>query len=285
MPKKNRPPLFQTLERRAFLSCLMLLLGLIFYHNQNRASPQAEIQILTGLVKPPNQGLAQQASFSSSPKKRPAPWVANPSQIAPCPLDINLADSLSLRQIGFSVPATLSILKYRAKGGYFRNLEQLQKNKAIEEGLLDIIGSCLEFKPKAGPLVDLQTASAEELDALPCIGPKTALRIVEYRQALGGFTHAEQIKELYGFRDSTWLCVQHRLSCSPLKLRKLPLNQAEAWELMQHPYLKPLQAKAIVEYRQAHGGRIKTLEELQVIIELDDSLQTFKRIIPYASLD
>jgi competence protein ComEA len=52
----------------------------------------------------------------------------------------------------------------------------------------------------AGP-VNLNTATADELDALPGVGPVLARRIVEWRQAHGGFTSAEQLGEVGGVGD------------------------------------------------------------------------------------
>ncbi|MGI5168394.1 helix-hairpin-helix domain-containing protein [Spirillospora sp. CA-253888] len=50
----------------------------------------------------------------------------------------------------------------------------------------------------AGTPVDLNTATAEELDALPGVGPVLAQRIVEYRTQHGGFRSAEQLQEVTG---------------------------------------------------------------------------------------
>lgn len=51
--------------------------------------------------------------------------------------------------------------------------------------------------PPAG-LLDLNRASAEELDALPGIGPVLARRIVEQRQRIGGFRAAEDLRSVRG---------------------------------------------------------------------------------------
>jgi len=49
--------------------------------------------------------------------------------------------------------------------------------------------------------VKITTATAEELDTLPGIGPAIAQRIIEYRQANGTFQSIEEIKNVSGIGD------------------------------------------------------------------------------------
>lgn len=51
-----------------------------------------------------------------------------------------------------------------------------------------------------GPL-DLNTATASQLDGLPGIGPVTAERIVEWRNRHGRFTRVEQLREIEGIGE------------------------------------------------------------------------------------
>ncbi|OBI50928.1 ComEA family DNA-binding protein [Mycobacterium sp. E796] len=53
-------------------------------------------------------------------------------------------------------------------------------------------------KPKAGEALDLNTATQEQLDALPGVGPVTAAAIVAWRQANGKFTSVDQLADVDG---------------------------------------------------------------------------------------
>lgn len=52
--------------------------------------------------------------------------------------------------------------------------------------------------PPVSQMVDINTASAEQLEQLPGIGPTTANKIIEYRMANGPFTKAEDLLKVAG---------------------------------------------------------------------------------------
>jgi competence protein ComEA len=53
-------------------------------------------------------------------------------------------------------------------------------------------------------LVNINTASADDLSALPGIGPTIAQRIVDYRTAHGPFSHIEDIMNVAGIGPATF---------------------------------------------------------------------------------
>jgi competence protein ComEA len=57
--------------------------------------------------------------------------------------------------------------------------------------------------PSADSRLDLNTATAAQLELLPRIGPALARRIVEFRDARGPFTSIDQLDEVQGIGPRT----------------------------------------------------------------------------------
>ncbi len=57
----------------------------------------------------------------------------------------------------------------------------------------------------AQPAVNLNTASAAQLEELPGIGRATAERILEYRQKSGGFKKIEELMNVRGIGEKSFL--------------------------------------------------------------------------------
>ncbi len=71
--------------------------------------------------------------------------------------------------------------------------------------------------PAAGPTVtegkiNINTASAEELTALPGIGPSYAQRIVEHREKNGPFKKVEDLLNVRGIGEKTFEKIRDRLT-------------------------------------------------------------------------
>lgn len=68
----------------------------------------------------------------------------------------------------------------------------------------------------AAPL-NLNTATAVELESLPGIGAQTAARIVEYRQKNGPFKKIEEVMNVRGVGEKSFLRIKDRLTVAAPK--------------------------------------------------------------------
>lgn len=71
---------------------------------------------------------------------------------------------------------------------------------------------------KAAPApVNINTANAAELESLPGIGAATAARIIEYRQKNGAFKKIEDLMNVRGIGEKTFLSLKPLLLVTPPK--------------------------------------------------------------------
>ena len=69
----------------------------------------------------------------------------------------------------------------------------------------------------AGAVVNLNTASAAQLESLPGIGARTAARIVEYRQKNGAFKKVEELMNVKGIGEKSFLKLKSRITVAAPK--------------------------------------------------------------------
>ena len=72
----------------------------------------------------------------------------------------------------------------------------------------------------SGP-VNLNTATAAQLEALPGIGARTAALIVEYRQKNGGFKKIEELMNVRGVGEKSFLKLKPLITVTPPKVDRV----------------------------------------------------------------
>jgi competence ComEA-like helix-hairpin-helix protein len=128
--------------------------------------------------------------------------------------------------------------------------------------------------------LDLNTATLEELIALPGLGAYSAQKIISYRERLGGFQTIDQLNEVKGLypdflsKIGPFLTVQTPLT-------GIRLNEVTLERLKQHPYLTWNQANSIIKLRQQRG-LFTSIDQIKISVLIDN--QTFEKLKPYLSL-
>jgi competence ComEA-like helix-hairpin-helix protein len=202
--------------------------------------------------------------------------------------DPNTVDSVTLLHLGFKPWQAKNMLKYRAKGGRYRQKEDMKKlygmtdsmyialepyiciqqdSIAVDSAQVDTIH--LDSLPKwrsikKDTILNLRTADTTELKLIRGIGSYRAKMIVRYREQLGGYARVEQILEARGMDKVVADSILPHFYIDSVVLNKMPVNKIRPEVLHRHPYLSFEQAKAIYEYRRRHI-RIKSAEELKKI--------------------
>lgn len=217
------------------------------------------------------------------------------------PFDPNRADSSDFISLGLPSWMVRNILRYRAKGGKFRQPEDFRKIYGLKEQdyrrLLpyiyvevpgrvpakkspSLLRDTLKF-PKAekyaeGTVVELNSADTSALKKIPGIGPFTARRIVAYRRRLGGYCSVRQLEDISLDSDSLgrWFSTDTAL------IRKIAINSASIHQLRRHPYINFYQARAFIEFRRRKGA-IRHLKSFRLYEEFPEG--SLQRLLPYIS--
>jgi len=214
----------------------------------------------------------------------------------------NNADSLTFLKIGVPFWLTSRIIKFRNKGGRFKEKTDLQKIYGFPTDLYaklepyiildsqqtkqDIGEKILSEKPikkqNELPKFDLNTATTTDLEKIRGIGSATAQKIINFREKLGGFATWEIVQMTYGIKPEQIDSLKKYAYLDINSVKKIPLNTISADSLAKFPLISKRQAQAIVNYRSQHGNYQKPEDLLKTKV-LPDSLVNF--LAPYWLLE
>jgi competence protein ComEA len=208
--------------------------------------------------------------------------------------DPNKASVETLKSLGLTEKQSGTIKNYRDKGGRFRQPSDISRIYGVDKDLsdrlvpfiiiekeketvLDPVNSSLQ-----SPVIDLNKCDSILLERLPGIGPVLSVRIIKYRNLLGGFVSPVQLKEVYGLTGETYNRIADRVFADSSAVKYIYINSAGYKELIKHPYFERYDVQAILKFRELNG-RIESLTELTDNKIL--TLEKARRIRPYLSFE
>lgn len=212
------------------------------------------------------------------------------------PFDPNVADSRDWQTLGLSVKQAASILKYVNKGGKFRKAEDLKKMYVIDPAMYNRLLPYVriaEMNDKAGKnnftrntevipqslkIIEVNQADSTALDEIKGIGPVFAIRILKYRERIGGFYKKEQLMEVFGLDSVMYREVMGQIAVNAAAIKRINVNTAQFEDFKNHPYIRYKQVNALIQYRKQHGnyGNIADLSKVAIL-----NAETIARLAPY----
>ena len=163
-----------------------------------------------------------------------------------------------LCRLGFSVKQAQSIENYRRKGGRFRRKTDFARSFVVSDSIYRRLEPYIDI-----PLTDLNEADSAAFDALPGIGGWFASKIIEHRNALGGFSYKEQLMDIYRFDEEKYKALEDLVTINPQNVRPYPLWTLPADSLRLHPYISNYEtARSIILFRDNSPKSSWTVTEL-----------------------
>ena len=130
---------------------------------------------------------------------------------------------------------------------------------------------------KKDTILNLNHCDTAQLQLLRGIGRYTAIRIVQYREQLGGYYSPAQLTDDYFSKVHLDTLLAH-FTADTSDVQTIDVNTCPLDRLQRHPYLRYNQAKAIYTLRR-RNIRLRTLDDLHSLPELSD--KDLQRLAPY----
>ncbi|MEO0506181.1 MAG: helix-hairpin-helix domain-containing protein [Bacteroidota bacterium] len=197
------------------------------------------------------------------------------------PFNPNYLSDFKAYTLGISPEEIDRLFAYRKTGKYIQSAAQFQEVTQVSDSLLTELQPYFKFKQanfdqqktiytqefpskKEVRVKDLNSATAMELKAVYGIGEKLSVRIVKFRDRLGGFLANEQLYDVYGLDSITVEKTLKRFQVIKVpRIEKINVLSASVEELASLVYIRRNVAENIVIYRETQG--IESLEDLKAV--------------------
>jgi len=240
---------FSKMQRRGVIVLcviIVILIALPYFFSPEFKKPfvnQELQQQLLAMQKGEDEKENQPSAIDQPQQDEPFANVSSGNTgLHPFGFDPNKLDEAGFTQMGLSSAVIQNIIRYRSKGGRFKEANDFRKISGLQKSDADILVPYIniettkqqtqvdntvpindEYVEDAKPVLkklDINTATVEELKELPGIGDVLSKRIVKFRNAVNGFKSLEDIKKTYGLSDSVYQVILPYLTISDIAPEK-----------------------------------------------------------------
>lgn len=218
-------------------------------------------------------------------------------QLTPFTFDPNTITPEQWQQIGLSPKQIKTLMNYRSKGGKYYKKDDFKKMYCISEKEYAVLEPYIEIKisqntnqaydvhkkeAKTIALVEINSASADELMAINGIGPYFADKIISYKISLGGYYKISQLLDIPKMDSTKFSGISSFLDVNPEAIRKIDVNTATFEDLKKHPYIGYNISLSLVNYRTKHG-KFKQLSDIKQSALISEKV--YEKISHYLRVD
>jgi len=203
------------------------------------------------------------------------------------PFNPNFITDFKGYKLGMSVAEIDRLLAFRKENKYVNSSQEFQKVTQISDSLLHTMSPFFKFpdwvnkkknqihykeyskstfaKKEKIVVIDINQATQEDLIKVYGIGEAISMRILKFKESLGGFVSMDQMNDVWGLSPEVIenLNTHFKIYGHP-NVRKIDINNASLKELAQFPYFNFQVAKQIVTYRSMNGD-LKNVDDLTKI--------------------
>lgn len=280
----------------------------VFAANRN---PRESAVVLSSI---PERSVSASSVYESSAntEKIQDPETRNSDVTKPYLINLNTATSRQLQTLsGINEAKAAAIIEYRETHGGFSDISELLNISGIGEEIFENIREYVtvgdippkETPPQSSaaapvntpteiPIININTASLEELQTLPGIGSAKAMAIVQYRSVFGDFLDISEIKNVNGIGEGIFEGIREHITVGAVSTPPVEnepqdpdisdppdipedifvdLNTATVSELCKIPGIGNVKAQAIIDYRESYGD-FYSIEEIKNVSGIGDKL-------------
>ncbi|MBW4971404.1 ComEA family DNA-binding protein [Croceibacter atlanticus] len=201
--------------------------------------------------------------------------------------------------LGMSTQEIDRLLAYRKQNKWVNSKKDFQDVTKVSDSLLNTFSHLFKFpdfitNPKKKKVfakdrklsykdkIDLNKATALQLQEVYGIGPYYSEKIIAYRTKLNGFSDNVQLNDVYGLEPNVINNILKKFTVkTPVNIKKININTAKITDLSELPNLNYEIARQIIKYRELNG-EFNDINQLKSIAEFP--IEKFDRIQLYLTL-